>query len=444
MNFSNNIPEYRVSQFNKLFKEVIESNFDYIRIKGEISEIKNATKGQIYLTLKDDESILSGVIWDTKKKYLKFNPEIGMEVIVTGKITTWSRYKTTYQIDIDKVELAGEGALLKLINDRKKRLENKGMFDSKFKNLIPYLPNRIGIITSPTGSVIHDIINRIKERFPINLDLWPVSVQGSDAAKDIIFAIKSFNSKLIEDKPDVLIIARGGGSTEDLMAFNDENLAIEVFNSKIPIISAIGHETDTTIIDYVSDLRASTPTAAAEKVVPLQSDLRENLNSVVNNLLSLLDSKFEKNSYELKNILNLLKAPNFIINSFKETFSNTMHFFNKEFHLILTKKNNEINNIKKNLRAPKSDIIHFNKEINSLSRNINQLFYEYINKNVNEYNKLNRLLNSNSIASNLRKGYSIISKSKKIIKKSQQIKNNDSIQVNFFHNSIRLKIKKIN
>ena len=130
--------------------------------------------------------------------------------------------------------------------------------------------------------------------------------------------------------------------------------------------------------------------------------------------------------------------------AFKETFSNTMHFFNKEFHLILTKKNNEINNIKKNLRAPKSDIIHFNKEINSLSRNINQLFYEYINKNVNEYNKLNRLLNSNSIASNLRKGYSIISKSKKIIKKSQQIKNNDSIQVNFFHNSIRLKIKKIN
>ena len=272
MNELINVPEYQVSQFNRLFRDVIETNFSYVRIKGEISEIKRATRGQLYLTLKDDESILSGVIWDNKKRDLQFNPEAGMEVVVTGKITTWSKFKTTYQVDIDKVELAGEGALLKLIEDRKQRLKAKGIFDTEHKRTLPFLPNKIGVITSPTGSVIHDIINRIQDRFPTNIDVWPVAVQGHDAAETIINAIKGFNSVIFQDKPDVIIIARGGGSTEDLMAFNDEELAEVVFESVIPIISAIGHETDTTIIDYVSDLRASTPTAAAEKVVPMRID----------------------------------------------------------------------------------------------------------------------------------------------------------------------------
>ena len=250
-----NIPEFEVSEFNQAFKEAIESNFNYVRIKGEISEVKTATRGQIYLTLKDEDSILSGVIWDQKKKYLDINPEIGLEIIATGRITTWSRYKTTYQIDIDKIEIAGEGALLKLIEERKKRLQKKGYFDEDKKIPLPFLPERLGIITSPTGSVVHDIINRVNDRFPMPLDIWPVSVQGVDAADSIINAIEGFN-KLKLGKPDILIVARGGGSTEDLMAFNDENLATSVFESKIPIISAIGHETDTTIIDLVSDLRA--------------------------------------------------------------------------------------------------------------------------------------------------------------------------------------------
>ena len=270
MNRKINIPEYEVSEFNKAFKDVIQDNFDYIRIKGEISELKTATKGQIYLTLKDKVSILSGVIWEQKIKYLQLLPEVGMEVVVSGKITTWSKFKTTYQIDIDKIEISGEGALLKLIEDRKKRLKSKGIFDEEHKKEIPFLSSKIGVITSAEGSVIHDIINRVKDRFPTNIDLWPVPVQGVEAPEKIIEAIEGFNSSKYELNPDVIIIARGGGSTEDLMAFNDEKLAISVYDSKIPIISAIGHETDTTIIDYVSDLRAATPTAAAEKAFPLQ------------------------------------------------------------------------------------------------------------------------------------------------------------------------------
>ena len=443
MKKNNNIPEYNVSQFNKMIKEVIESNFDYLRIKGEISEIKNATKGQIYLTLKDDDSILSGVIWESKKNFLKFYPEIGMEVIVTGKITTWSRYKTTYQINIDQLELAGEGALLKLIEDRKKRLQSKGIFDLKHKKNIPFLPEKIGVITSPSGSVIHDIINRIKERFPVNLDLWPVAVQGEDAVENIISAINGFNSKTFQNKPDVIIIARGGGSTEDLMAFNNENLAMSVFNSKIPIISAIGHETDNTIIDYVSDLRASTPTAAAEKAVPLQDELKQKVKNINDKIFSSCENIFDKYLYKLQNLNNLLKAPNIIINSFKERFDKTNKFFDKEYNLLLEKKSNDLKYLRKNLHPPES-IIKYNKnEVNIIVKDMHRIMREALNTHTNELNKFSRLLKSNSISNNLKKGYTIISKSKKIIKKSNFINEDDLINVKFYDHSIELKVKKI-
>ena len=216
MNELINIPEYQVSQFNRLFRDVIEKNFSYVRIKGEISEIKRATRGQLYLTLKDDESILSGVIWDNKKRDLQFNPEAGMEVVVTGKITTWSKFKTTYQVDIDKVELAGEGALLKLIEDRKKRLKAKGLFEKEKKKTLPFLPSKIGVITSPTGSVIHDIINRIKDRFFVAIDVWPTSVQGAEAADEIIQAIKGFNNMPQIDQPE---FQRGLKALSDILVW---------------------------------------------------------------------------------------------------------------------------------------------------------------------------------------------------------------------------------
>ena len=193
MSIKLNIPEYGVTQFNKAIKEVIEDHFSYVRIKGEISEIRVATKGQFYITLKDEESILSGVVWERKKHSLTFDPEVGMEVMLTGRVTTWSKFKTTYQIDIDKIEIAGEGALLKIIEERKRRLKEKGYFDDIKKKPIPYLPSRIGVITSPTGSVIHDIINRISDRFKTPIDVWPVSVQGTEASNNIIDAIIGFN-----------------------------------------------------------------------------------------------------------------------------------------------------------------------------------------------------------------------------------------------------------
>jgi exodeoxyribonuclease VII large subunit len=439
-----NIPEYYVSEFNKLFRDVIESNFSYIRIRGEISEIKTATKGQIYLTLKDDDSIISGVIWGSKKEYLQFVPKLGIEVIVTGKITTWSRYKTTYQIDIDKLEIAGEGALLKLIEDRKKRLQTQGLFDQKYKKNIPYLPSRLGIITSPVGSVIHDIINGLKDRFPINIDIWPVAVQGLEAATSIIAALKGFNSSSYKDQPEVIIIARGGGSTEDLMTFNDEDLAKAVFKSNIPIISAIGHETDTTIIDYVSDFRAATPTAATEFVVPIKKELENIIVNFSDRLNNLIQYNISSNNDLLSNLTRLLKSPDHMLKSYKDKFQSLFENLVREIKATQEKKFLLVKNLSRIIKSPQYLVKLKSKELQKLYSNLERTIDYKRNQQRKIFNDLLRLLNSSSIYSNLKKGYVLLCKSKKIIKNSKQIKERDSIAIKFYDKTIGVNIKKIN
>ncbi len=437
-----NIPEFAVSEFNQALKDIIESNFNYVRIKGEISEVKTATRGQIYLTLKDENSILSGVIWDQKKKYLDINPEVGLEIIATGRITTWSRYKTTYQIDIDKIEIAGEGVLLKLIEDRKKRLQKKGYFDEDKKISLPFLPERLGIITSPTGSVVHDIINRVSDRFPMPLDIWPVSVQGVDAADSIINAIEGFN-KLKSDKPDILIVARGGGSTEDLMAFNDENLAKSVFESKIPIVSAIGHETDTTIIDLVSDLRASTPTAAAEKSTPLRFELIEKIKNLQLRLNSKVNSQIQskKENYEYLN--KFLKSPSSIVDNYKDKLLEDF----KNLKLSIENKCNiskiSLINLGKSIISPDTLINLKQTKISNLSKNLNLNLANIYNDKLEKYKSNIRLLNSNSISANLKKGYSILMDKNKIVKNSKKINIDDKLSVKLIDGTIHIKVTNI-
>jgi exodeoxyribonuclease VII large subunit len=422
MNSNINIPEYGVSQFNKAIKDIIEDHFSYVRIKGEISEIRGATKGQIYITLKDKNSILSAVVWEQKKRSLTFEPEIGMEVTLTGRVTTWSKFKTTYQIDVDKIEIAGEGALLKIIEERKKRLREKGYFDQEIKKQIPYLPSRIGVITSPTGSVIHDIINRVSERFKTPIDLWPVAVQGTEAPRNIIDAIKGFNSIDDQNKPDVIIIARGGGSTEDLMAFNDEQLAVAVSTSDIPIISAIGHETDTTIIDHVSDLRASTPTAAAELVVPVKLELTNIVGGLNQRMIYGMDNIFKENLTNLNNLISYLKTPQQIIESFKERLNYMGAGLKRNLQNNVQMISRDFSALTNSLKLP-YDLINFNK---SKIRVFSKSLYSLVRRDflsVNEkYNYYIKLIEANSIQSNLKKGYSIISKNKKIINKSKDIK----------------------
>ena len=269
------LEEFSVSEISQLLKRHVENEFSKVRVRGEISGLKRAASGHVYLALKDEKAVLDAVIWRGTADGLAFVPEDGLEVICTGKLTTYPA-RSRYQLVIAQLEPAGEGALMALLETRRKTLAAEGLFDADRNEAIPYLPEVIGIVTSPTGAVIRDILHRVNDRFPRRVLLWPVLVQGEGAAEQIAAAIAGFNA--IDPtgplpRPDVLIIARGGGSLEDLWAFNEEIVVRAVAEGEIPLISAVGHETDTTLIDFASDLRAPTPTAAAELAVPVLSEL---------------------------------------------------------------------------------------------------------------------------------------------------------------------------
>jgi len=270
-----NAPIFSVSEVSNHLKRVVEDSFSFVRVRGEVSGFKRAASGHLYFRLKDQDAVLDGVCWRGSAGRLGFEPEDGLEVIATGRMTTYPG-RSNYQIVVEAMEIAGEGALLKLLEDRRRKLAVEGLFDAAQKRHIPMLPRVIGVVTSPTGAVIRDILHRLNDRFPRHVLVWPVLVQGDGAADQIVEAIAGFN-RLKPDgsipRPDVLIVARGGGSLEDLWAFNEENVVRAAAESAIPLISAVGHETDTTLIDFASDLRAPTPTAAAEMAVPVRSEL---------------------------------------------------------------------------------------------------------------------------------------------------------------------------
>ena len=270
-----NAPEYTVSELSSALKRTLEDAFGLVRVRGEITRMYRASSGHAYITLKDDKAVLEGVCFRGNFERLRFKPEEGLEVICTGRISAYAG-KSQYQIIIEQVEPAGLGALMALLEDRRKTLAAEGLFDEDRKKDLPYLPEVVGVVTSPTGAVIRDILHRLRERFPRHVLLWPVPVQGDEAASQIAAAIAGFNRLKrggAVPRPDLLIVGRGGGSLEDLWAFNEEVVVRAVAASKIPLISAVGHETDTTLIDYAADLRAPTPSAAAELAVPVREDL---------------------------------------------------------------------------------------------------------------------------------------------------------------------------
>ena len=250
-----NIVQYSVGEISRSIKRLVEDNFGYVKVVGEVSGFKKASSGHCYFSLKDEEALISCVCFRGSAASLKFNIEDGIQIAVFGKVTTYEG-RSNYQIIVQKAEISGVGALMEVIEKRRKMLLAEGLFEEKHKKPLPFWPSKIGVITSKTGAVIEDIIHRVEDRFPTHIMLYPTAVQGQNAAKEIIEGIKYFNS-LSDNIPNVIIIARGGGSVEDLLPFNDEALVRAVFACDIPIVSAVGHETDTTLIDYVSDVRGS-------------------------------------------------------------------------------------------------------------------------------------------------------------------------------------------
>lgn len=309
MTIGANAPEISVSELSQALKRTVEDHFGRVRVRGEISNYRGPhSSGHAYFSLKDENARIDAVIWKGVMLKLRTRPKEGLEVLATGRITTYPG-KSSYQIIIEILEPAGVGALMALLDARRRQLAAEGLFDESRKQLLPFLPKTIGVITSPTGAVIRDILHRIADRFPRHILLWPVRVQGETSAAEISAAIDGFNALTPEGdipRPDLIIVARGGGSLEDLWSFNEENVVRAAAASHIPLISAIGHETDTTLIDFVADLRAPTPTAAAEKSVPVRDDLVAALSHNRRRLMSSWERLNERRKLEINNLNRLL------------------------------------------------------------------------------------------------------------------------------------------
>lgn len=306
-----NVHEYTVSEISGALKRTVEDQFGYVRVRAELSGVKRAASGHIYFALKDDKSVIDGVCWRGSAGRLSFVPEDGLEVICSGKLTTYPA-RSKYQMVVDHMEPAGAGALMALLEERKKKLSSEGLFDPRYKKAIPFLPKVIGVVTSPTGAVIRDILHRLSDRFPRRVLVWPVLVQGEGAADQIAHAIQGFNA--IDGagdvpKPDLIIVARGGGSIEDLWSFNEEAVVRAAFESDIPLISAVGHETDTTLIDYAADLRAPTPTGAAEMAVPVREELAYTVADLGRRLAGLKSTMIRDRQERLTGLARGLPSP---------------------------------------------------------------------------------------------------------------------------------------
>ena len=350
---------FSVSELSSLLKNVVEGAFSEVSVQGEVSGVKRASSGHIYFSLKDKDAVLNAICWRGASSETNAAIADGLEIVAKGKLTTYAG-RSNYQMIVSSAQIAGEGALLKMLEERKKKLAAEGLFDATRKKPIPFLPENIGVITSPTGAVIRDIMHRLSDRFPRPVYLYPVLVQGEGAAEQVAAAIKSFNAIAPEGlatkdgiipRPDVLIVARGGGSLEDLLPFSEEIVVRAVADSVIPIISAVGHETDTMLIDYAADLRAPTPTGAAEKAVPVRVEIKAGLDEAkarLNDaLLRLLDEKKMKLEGLARGIPNLRE----IVEMSVQKLDDRIERLNTAMQNVLTKSSDRLNMASRLLEA---------------------------------------------------------------------------------------------
>ena len=434
MNTNTNNPVYSVSEFSHVIKKLVETNFSYVRIRGEISRPSFPGSGHVYFTLKDTDGTIAAIIWKYTLPRLSIKPEEGMEVICTGKVTTFAG-QSKYQIIIEGMEVAGEGALLKMLEDRRKKLLQEGFFNQENKKPIPYLPERIGVITSPSGAVIKDILHRLSDRFPSHVYLWQDAVQGEGSAQQISNAIDKFNQLTNETtikKPDLLIVARGGGSLEDLWSFNEEIVVRSVFKSSIPVISAIGHETDTTLIDFVSDLRAPTPTAAAEKAVPVRDELIARVDELNLRFKTSFNNKLNNNKDRLNSLIKLLGKPDQIFESKIQNLDFMYKDFESLFKEIFVEKKNKITQYAQRLLPPKILITNLVSKHQLIETKFKNYLENIVNSKETKLNSLNQLLESSSFNRVLERGFALVMDLKgKPIKQSSEAPKNANVNIKF-------------
>ncbi|QNT77696.1 exodeoxyribonuclease VII large subunit [Entomobacter blattae] len=341
---ADNIPQYSVSEISGSIKRVLEGAFGRIRVRGEITEFKKYSSGHMYFSLKDEGGKIAAVIWRGVASRLKLTPENGLEVVATGKISSYGE-RSSYQLMVDMLDYAGEGAILARIERLRLKLAEEGIFDEAHKRPLPFLPNVIGVITSLQGAVLHDIQITLARRFSRHLIIWPVAVQGAGAAEQIAAAVEGFNimaEKEAIPRVDLLIVARGGGSLEDLMAFNDEAVVRAVAASHIPVISAVGHETDTTLIDFVADRRAPTPTAAAEIAVPIYTDLLADLTQKQARLMGGIGKTLQQAHLRLSRMESALPDLPAILQGFRMRLDDRSHRLGLALPILIERKKTQL------------------------------------------------------------------------------------------------------
>ncbi|MCP4393623.1 MAG: exodeoxyribonuclease VII large subunit [Alphaproteobacteria bacterium] len=402
--------EFSVTEISQLLKKVVEKGFSYVRVRGEISGFKRAASGHMYFALKDEGAVLDAVCWRGQAAKLQIKPEDGMEIVCTGKITTYPG-RSKYQIMITSMEVAGEGALLKLLEERKKKLAAEGLFAAERKKEIPYLPEAIGVVTSPTGSVIKDILHRLQERFPVHVLLWPALVQGEGAAEQISAGIKAFNDIKEGGKiprPDVIIVARGGGSLEDLWCFNEEIVVRAAAASDIPLISGVGHETDTTLIDYVSDLRAPTPTGAAEKAVPVRMELLAAVKDLEARHINAARRLFDEMSLRIQGLARGLLSPTQFIEECVQRLDDRMDRVGSAFNALFNGGELQLARLSGMLRSPANRIDEAIEVVNQLSGRLPVAFDRTYGDVSRQFLELSERHDNCSYEKVLARGYAII------------------------------------
>ena len=424
---------YSVSEISNALKRLVEDSFSSVRVRGEITGWKIATSGHVYFSLKDENSLISAVCWKGVAGKLPFKPEDGLEVICSGKITTYAG-RSNYQLIVDFMEVSGSGALMALLEKRKAQLAKEGLFDEKRKKPLPFLPQTIGVVTSPTGAVIRDILHRLSERFPCRVIIWGVPVQGEGAAEKIANAINGFNLLSVENRPDLIIVARGGGSLEDLWAFNEEVVIRAVAASQIPLISAVGHETDTTLIDYASDKRAPTPTAAAEIAVPVRDEFLLTVLECEKRLLvaEMRNINFRQDkiiglSRGLPNPLRMLDNATQRLDDWSERLSACL--------LVYIGKKAQILAVLEAKLQPRSFVQNLQRAEQDLQRLIERIERNFALKTKDyeqQINNLAQLLESCSVKKVLERGFAIVrGEQGNVITRVAQISGNKKLELEF-------------
>ena len=407
-----NSPEMSVSELANALKQTVEDNYAFVRVRGELGRVILAKSGHMYFDIKDEGATLNTIMWKGNASRLPFKPEEGLEVVAEGRLSTYPG-RSNYQLIADKMRPAGVGALMQLLEERKKKLAAEGLFDAKRKKPIPFLPAVIGVVTSPTGAVIRDILHRVRDRFPVHVIIWPALVQGERAAAEVEAGIRGFNACKPDGlipRPDVIIVARGGGSIEDLWPFNEERVVRAAAESVIPLISAVGHETDTTLIDYASDRRAPTPTGAAEMALPVRTELMAQVDVLGGRLTRRLLGTLEKRKLELRSAAGRLPKADALLSRSRQRLDLVTQRFGGSLSRMLARKRGRFDQVGGGLRpaALRREIAGRQTELQRLSARLQPAIIRRLTRATDALRQQSRVLDSVSYERVLARGFALV------------------------------------